>query len=213
MVTIVGLHGRGTDSRSCFFPYLKESFAEKSIDMIVPNLGWLPSMEKINQILFDIVPNPNEETYFVGHSNGNLAGVVYLNFLMQLYGEGFNIGGFYMVAPFHNVNKQAVKEATIKKIPLFGHFIYDLKVNENCDKWSSVPSYYWERVLKISKNNVCFVSDEDSFVNEQQIEFVINKLDPEIHKIEGAGHFGSRDGYMQFPVLLERILSDIESKN
>ncbi len=218
MKKICIVHGRGANEKSCFIPDTKEKLEKRgNVRVLTPRIGLVPVIKKTIEILYKTIGVPDEKTFFVGHSHGNLALVTYLNWIgRQSFGQNSKLGGFYMVAPFHRVNKRAVRHMTAKKTNKFSWPInrllfkwYNPRMQKNCDIWSSLPENYWDYVAQISKNNVGFYSNIDPFIDDEQFDFVMGKLNPEIHRINGASHFTSSDGFKEFPQLVDRIMMDL----
>lgn len=92
------IHGWDGYPEEGWFPWLKKELEAKSFTVFVPQLpkpdepridNWVPELRKV-------VGNPDEQTYFVGHSMGCQTIARYLETLP----EGVKVGGAVFVAGF-----------------------------------------------------------------------------------------------------------------
>ena len=92
------IHGYGSGPNQNWFPWLKSEMEKMGVEvnaLTMPNTDsptcaeWVGHMESI-------VKNPDEDTYFVGHSLGCITILQYLNSLP----ENVKVGGAILVAGF-----------------------------------------------------------------------------------------------------------------
>jgi len=67
----------------------------------------------------------------------------------------------------------------------------------------------WNKVKQNCHKFVCFASDNDPYVPLDLARDFADKLSADFILVPGAGHFSSKSGYTQFPLLLNTIKANI----
>jgi hypothetical protein len=128
--------------------------------------------------LRDVVGTPNEQTYFVGHSLGCVTILRYL----ALQPKTVRVGGAVLMAGF-------TSSLNISEIENF--------LSEPIDA---------KQVRLVCPNIAAFASTNDHYVPVQEGKILQKQFGAHLEIVESAGHFGSNDGYTEFPGVLEKLL-------
>jgi len=67
--------------------------------------------------------------------------------------------------------------------------------------------FNWKKIKSKCKKFVVFASTDDPYVPGEKTGGLAEKLGADFIVVRGAGHFNSKAGYSEFPLLLEKILS------
>ena len=171
-----------------WLPWLKKELQDRNFDVFIPELlnsdeprikSWIPAISKA-------VENPDENTYFIGHSMGCQAIARYL--------EGFSdktkIGGAVFVAGFFKKLSNLEDDEIVRRV---------------ADEWLNTPLNL-EKVKTHLNKSVAIFSDDDPYVPiDNQAEFR-DVLGSEIIIEKNMGHFSESNGIMELPVVLKAIL-------
>ena len=178
MKKIVIVHGWGNNSGDNWFPYLKSRFKGSNIDVFIPDMPNTehPTEEAWVAHLKNVIPNPNEDTIFVGHS---LGGITILRYIEGL-SESTKVGGILLVASFAQ---------------LIGY--------DELATFFEKPVDFDGIKKKISGGIVLVNSDNDTYVSNDVANLLRSNLRGEFHSIHNGGHLTTKDGYSQFPMLVE----------
>lgn len=121
------------------------------------------------------VDDLNENSYFIGHSVGCQAALLFLDFLAKAH-TGFKIGGFLCIAGWWTVDKPW----------------------EQLKFWIDQPNDF-DKIKEVCNNNIsCLLSDNDPFTSDtfsNQKEWE-EKLNAKVTVIPNAKHFNT-DGYVE----------------
>lgn len=179
------IHGWGASPKSEWFPWLKKELEKNNFDAFVlemPNTEE-PKIEEWVSFLSNQVGEPDENTYFVGHSIGCQAVMRYLEKF-----DDIKIGGIIFVASWFNlVNLDSEEEEEIAK------------------PWLETPINL-EKVKNSSQKIVAIFSDNDPFVELKNKNVFEKELDAEIIIERNKGHFSDDDDITELPIVLEKIL-------
>lgn len=179
------IHGWGGNSREGWFPWLKKELESRGYEVFVPEMPdtenpkietWVPYMEKL-------VDNPDEYTYFVGHSIGCQTILRYLEKLPA----NEEVGGCVLVAPWLTLMNQTKDEEIIAK-PWLETPVDFVKVNQHTDRFFAI------------------FSDDDDVVPLNNREIFAQKLSAKTTVEHEKGHFSGGDGIIELPSALEAIL-------
>jgi predicted alpha/beta hydrolase family esterase len=124
-----------------------------------------------------LVTNPDEDTYFVGHSLGCIAILQYLNNLEP----GIKIGGAVLVAGF---------STPIHFTELNGFF--EVPLDES-------------KIKSNAKKIVAISSDNDPHVPYWQAEELETRFGLELIKIHNGQHLNEKAGCTEMPLILEKL--------
>ena len=182
------IHGWGGNSKEGWFPWLKRELEKRSFEVIVPELpetetpriyNWIPFLEQT-------VKDPDQNTYFVGHSLGCQAIARYLETLPR----DTKVGGAVFVAGF------------FKRLTGLGN---DPKIIELFEEWLKTPLDL--KILKKHLNkSIAIFSDNDHYVPLDNQNDFKNMLGSEIILEKNMGHFSGSQGCFELPIALKSIL-------
>ncbi len=187
---VVIIHGWGGFPEEGWFPWLKAELEQQGYMVSVPPMPDAdhPRIENWVPKIAEIVGQPDEQTYFVGHSMGCQAIVRYLEILPS----EVKVGGAVFVAGFFkrltNTDSDDASRATDK------HWL------------GTQPD--WKKVRTHLPKSVAIFSSNDPYVPlDNQNEFV-NELGSKIVIEENKGHFsGPSDKVTELPVALEAVIN------
>lgn len=180
------VHGWDGYPENGWFPWLKRELVTLGWEVIVPQLpkpeepriaNWLPA-------LAELVPSPDENTYFVGHSMGCQAIARYLEGLP----EAVMVGGAVFVAGFFT------------SLTLDNDDLTQSVVGE----WLKTPLDLG-KVKSHLKNSVAIFSDNDPYVPLENKEAFATELGSEIIVEHNALHFSGSTGTYELPLVLDVI--------
>ncbi len=179
------IHRAKGDSTSDWIPWLGEELSKKGFEVISPDMPEFDSasIDEWVSVIYNLIGEPDMDTYIVGHGFGSLVVLRYLSTLK----EGSRIGAVFMVAPWTKAKKNC-----IEKTP-------DLK--EWLNDW-----VWWKRAKDHSRDFFVFYSDNDRCVTEKESLEFGRMIGAEVILERNRGHFTESDDVTQLPTLLERIV-------
>lgn len=183
------IHGwEGTPDNN-WFPWLKNKLEENGFEVIVPEM---PDTDKpVKAVWFktmqEIVKDPDENTFLVGHSMGCQAIQRYLESL-----EGnVVIGGAVFVAGW--INDPRWEGRTEEETEV----VHD---------WFDIPKDY-KKIKLHCKKFVSIFSTDDPFIPKTNWEESKDILGAEVIMIENKSHFDDDAGIKELPEALEALLN------
>lgn len=179
MKKIYIIHGYTGNPDKNWFPWLRNELQRAGMEVHVLNMPHTeaPKYSEWLAYMQSQVVDPDENTYFVGHSLGCITILQFLNNISR----GVKVGGAVLVAGF---------SSPIHFTELNGFF--------------SVPLD--EEKIKISVNKmVAISSDNDPHVPYWQAEELEKRFNLELIKIHGGLHLNEKAGYKELPVVLEKL--------
>lgn len=180
------IHGWGGNPKEGWFPWLKSELENRGFEVRVPELpetdapriyNWVPALAAS-------VKNPDEQTYFVGHSMGCQTIVRYLESLAG----SVKVGGAVFVAGFLK-NLTGLKE----------------EEKETGEHWMN-SKINLAKVKSHLPRSVAIFSDNDPFVPLSNHDEYENILGSKIVIEKTMGHFSGSDGVKKLPVALDAVL-------
>lgn len=177
------IHGWGGYPNDGWRPWLKEQLELKGFEVHtppLPNTNY-PNQDAWVDYVKQIVGNPDEQCYFVGHS---LGAITILRFLETLEPQQ-KIGGAIFVAGFTD----------------------DLSITELRDSHFFIKPINWEKIKKHCKKFIAIHSTNDPYVNIQYGDIFKEKLGAEVVLIDNMKHFSGDDGITELPIVFESLLS------
>lgn len=180
------IHGWGGHSEESWFPWLKSELEKKGFEVQVPQLpdSANPRIENWIPVIAKTVGNPNEQTFFVGHSMGNQAIARYLEGLSS----DKKVGGVIFVAGFF----KRLTGLTDEEKETGAHWLQtplDLrKVKSHFDK------------------SVAIFSDDDEFVPLDNQEEFKTFFQSEVIIEKSKGHLNGEAGVFELPIVLNKLL-------
>ena len=176
---VIIIHGWDSSPDVNWFPWLKKELKEKGFEAKVPAMPnpANPKMDKWIKIIHETVGKPDENKIIIGHSLGVMAVIRYLETLK----DDEKVGGIILVAGFLE------------------------------NQYSEVDSFYKESVndkkIKKSANKIIAIhSDNDPFVPISNAGLFKKRLDAEIIILSKAGHINADSGFLELPIVLDKIL-------
>jgi len=179
MKKVIVVHGYGGYPEKNWFPWLKEELEKLGAEVVVPampntdepKLGeWLPHLK-------EVVGEPSEDVFLVGHSLGCITVLRYLESL----GEGQKVGGVILVAGF----AEPIHFTELN--PFF---------EEPIDE---------ERIKKAANFILAINSDNDEHVPLWQGEHIRDRFGAKLVIMKGAGHINEKTGFTTLPVVFEEL--------
>lgn len=174
------IHGWEGTPNSNWFPWLKKELGKYGFEAAVPQMpnADFPQMGEWLAHLQKIVGEPDENTFFVGHSLGAIAILRYLEALLP----GKKAGGTILVAGFS-------EEIGIEELKNF----YPKPLD-------------YEKVKNSVGEIIVINSDNDNLVPLVQGEIMRDKLGAKFIIIPNGDHLNAGDGNFEFPLVLDEIL-------
>ena len=182
------IHGWEGYPENSWFPWLKRSLEQKGFEVITPAMPdpIHPKKSEWVKFLNDLIPNPNQNTFFVGHSMGCRTILRYLEDLPA----DTKIGGAVFVAGWVN-------------LPIWdGRTEEQVKIVED---WVNPPMDF-EKVLKHAKNFMAIYAKDDPYFLPENATVYKDQLNAKLIEKNGFGHFADEDGVKELPEVLEVII-------
>ena len=164
--------------------WLSDELKKKGFEVIapqMPNTGE-PKIGEWVSFLADLAGEPDERTFFVGHSIGCQA---IMRYLEAIYPQ--KVGGAVFVAGwFHLENLEGPEEEAIAK------------------PWIETPINF-EKVRNAANNFTVILSDADPYVPLGDKEIFEEKLGAKVIMQKDEGHFTEDDNVTEIPEILKLI--------
>lgn len=172
------IHGWGGHPDRGWHVWIKKELEAKGFEVFVP---LMPNSEHPNEgewvkHLSELVKNPTESDYFLGHSLGCITILRYFETLP----ENTKVTKSILIAPYWG----DLGEPDLKTF-------YDSPLD-------------WEKVKKMSKY-FCLFSDNDKWVKLENEKIFKEKLGSETLVLHNMGHFSSNEGCNEIPILLSEF--------
>lgn len=180
------IHGWGSNPKDDFFPWLKRELEQKNFEVFVPEMPNTdnPKIEEWVPFLINAVGEPDENTYFIGHSIGCQTIIRYLEKIDK------KIGGVVFVAGWFILSNLETEEEKIIGNP-----------------WIETPIDF-EKVGKTTNNFIAIFSDNDPVVPlEENKKIFETKFNAKIIVEHDKGHFNASEGVKELPVVMDSILN------
>jgi hypothetical protein len=180
MAKVFIIHGWNGYPEEAWFPWLKKELTKKGFKVFVPQMPKAsePQINKWVPFLKKLVKNPDEETYFVGHSIGCQAILRYLEKLPK----NKKIAKAIFVSGFVNLNIKSEKDKKIAKPWL------KTKI-----KWNKINKH----------KSIAIFSDNDPYVPLSDSKIFKNKMKSKIVILHKKGHIGGDDNIKKLPIILK----------
>ena len=184
------IHGWDGSPKEPMHLWLKEELKKKRFKVIVPLMPGKskPRIEKWIDKLNKIIKEPNENTFFIGHSIGCQA---ILRYLEQLKSD-ISIGGLVFVAPWMKLDKKTIKEE-------------GEEVMKIAKSWEETP-IDWNKVKIHANKVICILSDNDPYVPLSNAELFKENLGAEIIIEHNKGHYTESDNVKENEIALNSLL-------
>lgn len=184
------IHGWGGNPNEHWFPWLKGQLESNGFEVIVPAMPDTeePVTKKWVGALAKAVGDPDEQTYFIGHSIGCQTIMRYLETIAPLkVGGCVFIAGWFKLANLEGEDEEKVAGPWL---------------NSDID-FTKVLSATGKFIVVNSSN------DDYGFVEENKRIFE-EKLEAKVMVLENKGHFTASDGVTELP---EALLAVQELEN
>lgn len=173
------IHGWDEKPTGQWLPWLGNSLNKKGWEVIIPEMpdSKTPSLKKWLETLESF--SPDENTVLIGHS---LANALIMKYLEK---NVVKIKGAVMVAAWDWL----LEDVREFHLPFFE------------------TGFDYEKIKSRKIPLLIINSKTDPWIDFRKSEKLGKKLNAKFIPVENAGHFMERDGYKQFPILLEVIES------
>jgi predicted alpha/beta hydrolase family esterase len=188
MKRVFVIHGWDGYPEEGWFPWLKHELEAKSFIVEVPHLP-KPGEPRINawvSKIIEVVRDPDEETYFVGHSIGCQAIARYLETLP----ENSVVGGAVFVAGFFKELTNLEDDEVVRNI---------------AKEWLTAPLDLNRAGARLKKSVAVF-SDDDPYVPLSNKEDFEHKLGSKVIIEHRQGHFSGSTGTVELPIVRDLII-------
>lgn len=182
------IHGWDGFPEEGWFPWLKQELEKNDFEVTIPQMP-NPDEPRLNTwppYLREIIINPDENTFLIGHSMGCQA----ITRFIEALPENTKVGGAVFVAGYYD-------HLTALEGP---------DEEELWASWKNVPIDF-EKVKKHCLKFACVFSDNDPFVPADNYDTFKNKLDAKITIVHDKGHFsGPTDHCLELPEARDAVL-------
>lgn len=184
------IHGWDGSPEEPMHEWLKKKLEEKGFEVSVPEMpnSAEPEINSWISKIKEIVENPNEKTYFIGHSVGCQGVLRYLETL----NSNVNIGGVIFIAPWMHLDEKTIQEE-------------GKEVVEIAKPWMETP-INWDKVKTHTNNFVCIFSDNDPYVPLTNKELFKEKLSAKTIIEHNKGHYDPDSNITENPTALNELL-------
>jgi len=182
------IHGWDGSPDEPMLRWLRRQLEEKGFSVISPQMP-IPDAPEIgvwNERLNRLIKNPDEKTYFIGHSIGCQT---ILRYIEKLPPE-IKIGGAVLIAPWLNLKPEALEDEEAEK---------------TARPWLETPIDF-NKVKKHLKKIICIFSDNDPFVPLSDKDIFKEKLNSEIIVEHKKGHYDPDSKIINNPAALSKLL-------
>jgi len=178
------VHGWGGSPKEAWFPWLKKELEQKGYSVTVPSMpdSEEPVIEKWVSHLSKTVGEPNEETYFVGHSIGCQTIMRYLASTNKKVGGCVFVGGWFTLSEL-----ETSEEKTIAK------------------PWLQT-SIDFSAIKKTTKKIIAIFSDDDPYVPLENVKMFEKNLQAKTIIEHSKGHMGGESKTFKLQSALDSVL-------
>jgi len=197
------IHGWEADPESNWFPWLKKELEKNGFKAIVPAMpnSAQPKCEEWVDCLKKVIGKVDEETILVGHS---LGAITILNYLACLK-KGDKVGGVILVSG-SDENPGFPELDSFFEIKIDYEKTINTVGNIPTPAQSARDHHYPESGIS-STGFMVIHSDNDSVVPLELGQKMAKALKAEFIVIPGGEHLNAGDGFFEFPLVLEKIMS------
>ncbi len=189
MATVCIFHGTEGFPEENWFPWLKQELEQQGHTVIVPQFPSPPvvaaKIDEWFQVLKPYEEQIDEDTIFIGHSLGGIFTLRVLEKLQHPVKAAFFVGTPIGVRPIANYERDEA----------FSGFSFD-----------------WHTIKTKAKQFVVFHSDTDPNVGLGNGEELAKQLGVELTFVPNAGHFNTKAGYKEFPLLRDTVIAMLHKK-
>ncbi|MEX0919214.1 MAG: alpha/beta hydrolase [Parcubacteria group bacterium] len=184
------IHGWGGNPEEAWFPWAKAELEKRGFEVEIPAMPDAyekeqPTIEGRVNVIREVVGQPEENTYFIGHSIGCQSIDRYLETLP----EETRIGGVVYVAGW---------------LTLKGLEDYEEEDRSAAKPWIETTINF-EKVRTISPKSFAIFTQDDPFVDVENAEFYKEKLGSQIVILESGGHLNDESNTKELPEIIRAI--------
>ncbi|MBX4268652.1 RBBP9/YdeN family alpha/beta hydrolase [Clostridium estertheticum] len=181
ITNIYAIHGYTSSSQAEWFPWLKEHFKNSPVKIDIPNMpdSGDPHLEPWLKHLRKNVLDIDENTIFIGHSLGC---VTILRYILE---KNIKIKGAILVSGFINENPMDEQTEGLQEF-----------VDGSLDI---------ARIKSLISSRIVITATDDDIVPTEATQKLAKVVDANLIILSSGKHFIARDGYSDFPVLLNEI--------
>ena len=190
MKKIYIIHGWDGSPEEPMHKWLKKELEEKGFQVTIPLMP-NPEEPEINawiDKIKEVVENPDNDTYFIGHSVGCQGVLRYLETL----DSNTNIGGAIFIAPWMHLDNKTIEEEGEEVI-------------EIAKPWMETP-IDWEKVKTHTSNFVFILSDNDPYVPLTNKELFEEKLSAKTIIEHDKRHYAPDNNITENPTALNELI-------
>ncbi|ALB46499.1 RBBP9/YdeN family alpha/beta hydrolase [Clostridium beijerinckii] len=175
------IHGYTSSSQSEWFPWLKEQFKNSPVKVNIPDMpdSGSPHLDQWIKHLRKNVLNIDENTIFIGHSLGC---VTLLRYILE---KNIKIKGAILVSGFINENPMDEQTEGLQEF-----------IDEPLDIAG---------IKSLITSIIVITATNDDIVPTEATQKLAKELDANLIILSEGKHFIARDGYTDFPILLNEI--------
>ena len=184
--TVFIIHGYGATMNNHWFGWLQTQLEQRGIAAVrvpMPDSAQ-PDFDRWQQMLAQYVGRPGARDFFVAHSLGTVSLLHYLS-----AANPPRIGGLVLVSAFG---------ARIPTLPEINGFNLDAYVDRCRIDFATIARMAGNRIE-------LFTANDDAIVPAENTRYVAKELNGYLHIRATGGHFLDRDGFTQFPPVLESV--------
>ncbi len=180
MTTIYIIHGLQASSKSNWIPWLKQELEKLNHTVITPDFPNSNQPQLQEWLNFFTQYPVDEKSIVIGHSLGTA-------FLLRFLEDHKAKAAFFVAGVPGPLQHDA--DAIIST---FSHYPFN-----------------WKKIKQNCKYRFVIHSDNDPYIPLKQAQGLSQNIDSELILIKGAKHLNRNDGYLTFPLLLEKIREQI----
>ena len=168
-------------------PWLKKELEKGGYEVAMPEMPDIdtPVIEKWVSKLAEVAGEPDENTFFIGHSIGCQAILRYLDsHLFKPFGK---VGGAIFVAGWFDLKNLESKDVEDIARPWIG-----LPINPN-------------KIRRVLPKSALIISDNDPFGCFEENKKRFEEIGSKIVVMHNAGHITKEDGFEELPMIVEEL--------
>ncbi len=184
------IHGWAGNPDEGWFPWAKKELEQRGFEVYIPTMPDAygreqPTIEGRLNVIQDVVGQPDEDTYFIGHSIGCQS----IDRYLETLSPETRIGGIVYVAGW---------------LTLKGLDDYEEKDRQAALPWLETPIDF-QKVRTICHKSVAIFTKDDPFVDVKNAEFYQEKLGSKVIILESGAHLNDESNTKELPQVIEAI--------
>jgi len=181
------IHGWEGHPKEGWFPWLKNKLEEKGIEVQVPQMpnAETPEIDEWVPFIQNLVGEPDEDTYFVGHSMGVQTFLRYIASIDKKVGGAVAVAGFFTLKNLSSPEEENIAKSWLETP------IDTEKVKNNCGAITAI------------------FSDDDPWVGLENVKMFEDRLNAKTLIFEKRGHLSEEHGVMELQPVFDEIMAII----